>query len=62
MGREAVRRAVVLAAAGVRLRLYGVRAPVQAAGEEEWTLAVAVALAEAAGVNGAGFLLDPQDP
>lgn len=62
MGREAVRQAVVLAAAGVRLRLYGVRAPVQAPGEEEWTLADAIALAETAGVNAAGFLLDPQDP
>jgi nucleotide-binding universal stress UspA family protein len=62
MGREAVRQAVVLAAAGVRLRLYGVRAPAQAPGEEEWTLSDAIALAEAAGINAAGFLLDPQDP
>jgi nucleotide-binding universal stress UspA family protein len=52
----------VLAAAGIRLRLYGVRAPAQAPGEEEWTLSDAIALAEAAGINAAGFLLDPQDP
>ena len=62
MGREAVRQAVVLAAAGVRLRLYGVRGRGQPPGEEEWTLSDAITLADEAGINAAGFLLDPQDP